>query len=212
MAVTSTPDPSPSDDWVRAPEARQRLIAAAIDLLREGPFPKATVRGIAERAGLNPQSLMRNFGSINGLFDAVAKELTERSRQRAAATNDLDLLLDPDHTLRTRLLAWLLGEGLDPSTLRADPAAPIHDALDERRQQYVSVGPRTNYVFGEIILFLAEGFAVFSDTHRPFAPSDLADALALIADLRAHLPEAEARLGWSSSPQVRDDPPAEVPR
>ena len=48
-----------------------RILAAALDLFREQPFEKITLNEIARRAGVGVQTVIRRYGSKDGLSRAV---------------------------------------------------------------------------------------------------------------------------------------------
>ncbi len=60
----------------RAAETRERIIVAGSELLHRTSvrdWKKLTVRGVAERAGVNERTVYRYFGSERGLRDAVMR-------------------------------------------------------------------------------------------------------------------------------------------
>ena len=63
----------------------ERIVAAVVDLFREtGRNP--TLDAVAERAGVTVQTVLRRFGSKQGLHDAVAAQVGEQiARERDAA-------------------------------------------------------------------------------------------------------------------------------
>jgi AcrR family transcriptional regulator len=66
----------------RAEEAartRMRIIEAVFARLREAPAEPVAVDGIARTAGVARSTVYAIFGSRSGLFDAVGRELAERS-------------------------------------------------------------------------------------------------------------------------------------
>jgi AcrR family transcriptional regulator len=70
---------------------RQALIAAAEDAVLSGSWTGASLEVIADRAGVTKQTLLRQFGSKNGLlahaFTQTAEEI--RSQRFAAPTDDV---------------------------------------------------------------------------------------------------------------------------
>ena len=188
--------PRPSDTWVRAAEARQRLVDTAIELLRTHPFPEVTTRLIAEKSGVNRPAILRLFGSKEALFDEVAAELSRRFAARAKQATGLGMLTDADMALRARLVAWLVGEGADPSHFRLDEDGPSAIALQARLAEHGPVSEKTARVFHRMAVLLAEGFIVFNDTHPTRPPEDLVAMMELFFEIRRSLSETEKRLGW----------------
>jgi AcrR family transcriptional regulator len=66
----------------RAEEAqrtRMRIIEAVFERLREAPAERIAINRIAQMAGVARSTVYAIFGSRSGLFDAVGRELAERS-------------------------------------------------------------------------------------------------------------------------------------
>jgi AcrR family transcriptional regulator len=66
----------------RAEEAertRARIIEAVFERLREAPAERVSIDRIARMAGVARSTVYAIFGSRSGLFDAVARELADRS-------------------------------------------------------------------------------------------------------------------------------------
>ena len=49
----------------------ERILAATVDLLREGGRAAVTTRAVSARAGVQAQTIYRQFGDMRGLLDAV---------------------------------------------------------------------------------------------------------------------------------------------
>lgn len=69
----------------RSPEARQRVVNAAIDTLKEVGYAGASARAIAERGGFSQGVVFYYFGSVRDLLLAALDETSER---RMAAYRD----------------------------------------------------------------------------------------------------------------------------
>ena len=181
---------------VSALQAREQLITTTIDLLRELPFDEVSVRVITDRADLNPSTVLRNFGTIDSLFAAVSQELLARSTGRLEDGKAETALFDPDVILRTKLLAWLLGRGVESSLLAPDPNNQMVKAMADRIQRESKVQARTAMAFNEILAYAAEGFVLFSEIH--IADESLrSDGFQLIVQLQSMLAQAESDLGWA---------------
>jgi len=59
-------------------EAERRIVTATLDLMRLRDFRTVSSRKIAERADVHAPKTARYFGSMNGLFAAVARELADK--------------------------------------------------------------------------------------------------------------------------------------
>ena len=64
------PPPPPTE----GAQARARLLHAALRLFAENGFAKASIRDIAQAAGVNPASISYYFGDKNGLYRAAFTE------------------------------------------------------------------------------------------------------------------------------------------
>ena len=64
------PPPPPTE----VAQARARLLHAALRLFAENGFAKASIRDIAQAAGVNPASISYYFGDKNGLYRAAFTE------------------------------------------------------------------------------------------------------------------------------------------
>ena len=66
----------------RAAETRERIIVAGAELLQDASirdWRAVTIRGVAERAGVNERTVFRHFGDERALRDAVMHRLEEQS-------------------------------------------------------------------------------------------------------------------------------------
>jgi AcrR family transcriptional regulator len=121
---------------------RQRLLAAARELIEEGGYGSASVAAIADRAGVAAGTLYRHFPSKEELFLEVFRDVCageERAMRAAAdeagpgAVDRLEAVLATfaRRALQNRSLAW---------ALLAEPVDPVVDA--ERlayRERYASL-------------------------------------------------------------------------
>ena len=66
---------------------RDRLLAHALDLIREGGPDAASARAICERAGVRAPSLYHHFGDLSGLHRAIVDAVfAESLREKTAGT------------------------------------------------------------------------------------------------------------------------------
>jgi AcrR family transcriptional regulator len=76
------------------------LIAAADEAFLSGPWERASLESIAQRAGVTKQTLLRHFGSKDGLLEQTLRlAMVEVEKQRLSAPTDdipgaVDNLLD----------------------------------------------------------------------------------------------------------------------
>jgi AcrR family transcriptional regulator len=103
-----------------AARTAQRILAAAVELWRERPIDEITLQAIADRAGVSVQTVLRRFGSKEGVFGAciegdAAGIRAERDLAPAGdAERTLEILLrhyerDGDAVLRTLALEERVG-------------------------------------------------------------------------------------------------------
>lgn len=183
---------------VPAALAKERLVETTISLLRTEPFYEVTTRRITREAGLPLAALSRNFGSLPGLFDAVAHALVKRFTDQFSEYGPLDALTNPDLVLRTRLVAWSIGQGADPSIFRPDPSAWSRIGV-ERQQRLAGVDERMGTAWAEIVTFVLEGYAIFSQTHGLTNQQTFEDCITVMSELQKSLKTLEAQLGWDQS-------------
>jgi AcrR family transcriptional regulator len=107
---------------------RERLLAAARELIDEGGYGATSVLAIADRAGVAAGTLYRHFASKEELFVEVFRDVCDRedraiavSLQRLgdhpAAVDVVERIVGTfaERALRNRRLAWaLLAEPVDP--------------------------------------------------------------------------------------------------
>jgi AcrR family transcriptional regulator len=73
------------------PDARARIVGAAAELLATGGRNAVTTRAVSAAAGVQPPTIYRHFGDMQGLLGVVAREtLAVHVREQAtrALTND----------------------------------------------------------------------------------------------------------------------------
>jgi AcrR family transcriptional regulator len=137
---------------------RERLLAAAQDLIEEGGYAAASVVAIAERAGVAAGTLYRHFESKEELFVELFRAVCSREERamRAAAaempagSSAVDRLGEvvatfAERALRNPRLAW---------ALIAEPVDPLVDAerlaYRERYAQLIAEGVAAGIVSGEL--------------------------------------------------------------
>src|SRR6476646_8235911 len=73
------------------PDARARIVRAATELLATGGRAAVTTRAVSAAAGVQPPTIYRHVGDMQGLFEAVARDtLATYAREKASRrlTND----------------------------------------------------------------------------------------------------------------------------
>jgi AcrR family transcriptional regulator len=73
------------------PDARTRILRAATELLATGGRDAVTTRAVSAAAGVQPPTIYRHFGDMQGLFEAVARDtlaIYAREKASRSLTND----------------------------------------------------------------------------------------------------------------------------
>lgn len=137
---------------------RERLLAAAQELIEEGGYGTASVIATADRAGVAAGTLYRHFASKEELFVEVFRSVCEREERamRAAAARmppetpaaerlETVLATFAERALRNPRLAWaLIAEPVDP---RVDAERL---AYRERYAELISAGLAAGILAGEL--------------------------------------------------------------
>ena len=182
---------------VPAAEAQQRIIDATLELIRTMPFKEVTTEKIVEATGLAAPTIYRNFGSMNGLFSHLAEVLMQRPIERVEELASPDVrevvqnrMIDSDFILRAQLVAWLIGEGVDPESFYLDARSEVthifKSNLGLKDHRFASA-------WLNLTVVLAEGFATFGPSHK-FTEQEVSDTLNLFNELRRHLPQIESQI------------------
>jgi len=177
-------------------EASARLIEATITLLRERPLDQVMNQAICAEADLNPSTILQHFGTLDNLLAATAKELVGRHVTRLlAGTGIPGTLDDPDVYLRNRMVAWMLLKGSDPEEYNSHVLA--RPDVMAYQEQSLKVGHRTAAAWTMATTMMVEAHSIFGATHA-LDDQEQSDVIALLGNIREHLPETERALGWNS--------------
>lgn len=96
---------------------REALIAAALELVAEGGAQAATVRAIANRAGVTPGLIRHYFSTKEDLTRAAYRRLMERMTQDSTATQSEAARIGPAARLAAFVSASLRPPVVDPLRL-----------------------------------------------------------------------------------------------
>jgi AcrR family transcriptional regulator len=113
----------------RAAETRERIIDAGAGILHDHAvwdFDSLTVRGVAERAGVNERTVYRHFASERALRDAVMTRLEEEAGVELG-----DLALGDVRELTAQILGYASSFPLDPRAPRDATLLATHQRLRE---------------------------------------------------------------------------------
>jgi AcrR family transcriptional regulator len=116
----------------RKAATRERLVAAALELLAEGGYASAGVQPVAARAGVATGSLYRHFASKDDLFTEVFR----RAAARELATVD-EVTADDGRPAPERIAAGVEAFArralAEPARAYALIAEPVDAAVEEQR-------------------------------------------------------------------------------
>jgi AcrR family transcriptional regulator len=136
----------------RAAETRARIIAAGAELLHDFPvwnWRALTVRGVAERAGVNERTVYRYFASERELRDAVMRRL------EGEAGIDLEVLtLENLRALTAQILEYVSTFPLEP---RAPRDATLLAAHQRQRDALLAAVSPTTEDWSEVDRAVAAG-------------------------------------------------------
>lgn len=96
---------------------RERLLAAAQELVEDGGYASASVLAVADRAGVAAGTLYRHFPSKAELFAELFRSVCDREAAAMEAEEDVVsvLMVFAERALRNPRLAWaLIAEPVDP--------------------------------------------------------------------------------------------------
>ncbi|MET9625838.1 TetR/AcrR family transcriptional regulator [Lentzea sp. NPDC006480] len=165
-------------------DAKQRVMDATVELIREGGLRAAAPAAIAERAGAGKMSLYRHFG---GKDELVAEALRDfLPRQLALLLGDWD---DPDPRQRVLGVFDRLARFADKGTLRAcvyvstrlevadadHPASPLageyKDLVTQAFAEAVEeLGRKDSEAIGRMIAIQVDGAVVHAIVHGDSRP------------------------------------------
>ena len=77
-------------------QTRRQILLATVDLWLEMPITDITIDGVAKRAGVSSRTVLRKFGSRDGLFEACMSDeaLTDAFQRKEAEIGNLDQIID----------------------------------------------------------------------------------------------------------------------
>lgn len=156
MSSTPTPAPKPQRGRPRDPERSRRILEAAQKHFNEHGLERASVDAIAADAGVSKMTVYNNFGSKEGLFQAVVRD---RSAPVVAGVPGAGAL-DPEQpekallAIGTRFLALARGDDA-LGALRA--IYGVAGVQPEACQAFYREGPER--VMGELAAYLRRAHA-----------------------------------------------------
>ena len=202
MAASPAPKESPNETSARGRDAvRQRLLAAAADLLASAPPTEVTGREIAELAGVNHGQIHHYFGSKDGLVAATVEDSTARYHQDRLQ-GGLVFPLPIETSRRSpawRTLAYLAMTG----EWRRPPfePSPVVASLAHRRGEDLGRKPSSPDVMAEgaATMALQRGWWIFQD----IIEAGLAGYRPKLGKVRAEVARRSVRLIDDSIPVAK---------
>lgn len=191
MAPRTAPQRIPRD------EGAELLVRAALDVAREVPVSKVTVREIAARAGLQTMHVKRYFGGRNELLIAVSNRLMTRIVD-SLKDRPLDQMFahtqgNKDVELRLRIISHLRDEGVEASRFADDH--DVYMRIAERIATVNKIGMRTARAYANVIQLVLQGSRLMGDVNGLTA-RERKDIFELLTALGAGLSPAEKSLSW----------------
>ena len=178
-------------------EARERLISATITLCERLPFNEVSTRMICAEAGLNPSTILQQFGTLDALLAESAKELVRRyTSDRDNWSGEPSAFSDDGIALRSRLVAWLLLKGYEPQQLRSELLTD--ETVMARQVAVLHVGNRMAAAWTSLTSMIVEANAIFGPTHQ-LSEQETQDVVQLVFAMREALPAIEEKMGWEAS-------------
>ncbi|GAB4457139.1 MAG: hypothetical protein OHK0029_16370 [Armatimonadaceae bacterium] len=93
----------------RGDEARQRLIAAGLEVFGKYGYEPASTRQIAEHAGVNLSAITYHFGNKAGLYEVVVRTIAEKlSRPLEPALQEVTSVLESSELTPEQCQEWIL--------------------------------------------------------------------------------------------------------
>lgn len=180
MVKTTTPEKPKRRSPITRAEGEQRLIDAAIQLIRKRPFSEVGVRDIAAVADVNHGFVHTWFGSKNDLLVAATRQLVESAASRvseaAPGTQALNPF-EPDVQLAIRLAIWLDLEGTQSRNLLKE--MPIISALAQRYVEIEGISPEIAQIAAAQAVAIGIGVVVFAPLIDLDEPEKVAEVFTL---------------------------------
>lgn len=180
MVKTTTPPKPKRRSPITRAEGEQRLITAAIQLVREKPFSEVGVRDIATVADVNHGFVHTWFGSKNDLLIAATRHLVEQAAARVTDVAPGQQALDPfepDVQLAIRLAIWLDLEGANARDLLKE--MPIITALTKRFIEVEGLSPAIAQIAAVQAIAMGIGVVTFAPLIDIDDPSRVAEIFTL---------------------------------
>lgn len=148
------------------------LVRAARELIETHPYEAIRTREIADLIGCNHGLITQYFATKLGLFTVVMHDMAAEMNEvlKAGATAN-SLITNPTMAVYWRLVASLLGAGLDPSQVIAE-GSPLLTSMSTRVQAITGLDQRAAMELTGVVILAIGGYHVFAEPYLPILSAD----------------------------------------
>ena len=167
---------------IRVKKTRRAIQKAFIELLREKPVEKITVKEIAERAEINKTTFYAHYETLDALTDQMEQQTVQMVTEQM--TGAQQLLEQPDVFVREMFASLLQATdylGVVPTSAMNRFTQHLRDAILEKIKGE-NIEPSQYENIGAILIFVMNGLFGLLNTDRKLAQKQLDVIAALVAD------------------------------
>ncbi len=161
--LSAMPDAARDGSRTRTPrhEARQNVLNATLELLRDHDPESITVRDIAERSGHHHRFIQDWFGGKTHLFAEAFQELNVEIA--GMITFDVSGASYPNENIvkSVKLMNWLTAN--DPALVTGERMRPVVTRVQNMYQDRFGIDPSTARLLAQRIMFLVTGVVLFAE-------------------------------------------------
>ena len=141
------------------------IVRAARELIEIHPYEAIRTREIADAVGCNHGLITQYFGTKMGLFTIVMHDMAAEMDEvlRAGATAN-SLMTHPTMSTYWRLVASLLGAGLDPDQVVAE-GSPLLTSMTARVRAITGLDERAAKELTGVVILAIGGYHVFAEPY-----------------------------------------------
>ena len=167
---------------IRVKKTKRAIQNAFIELLREKPVEKITVKEIAERAEINKTTFYAHYETLDALTDQMEQQTVQMVTEQM--TGAQQLLEQPDAFVREMFASLLKAAdylGVVPASAINRFTQHLRDAILEQIKRE-NIEPSQYENIGAILIFVMNGLSGLLNTDRKLAQKQLDVIAALVAD------------------------------
>ena len=167
---------------IRVKKTKRAIQRAFIELLREKPIEKITVKEIAERAEINKTTFYAHYETLDALTDQMEQQTVQMVTEQM--TGAQQLLEQPDVFVREMFASLLQATdylGVVPTSAMNRFTQHLRDAILEKIKGE-NIEPSQYENIGAILIFVMNGLFGLLNTDRKLAQKQLDVIAALVAD------------------------------